>query len=410
MVKDEQFELREFSKWLIVVLLMVSGLAKVAIQYACSAFLPLITEELNLTGAQQGTFSSIQSLIQMLGVLFGALIAYKLGAKRTFALANLLYVVSAVIMAGGSYELLVLGRACFGVSTGIAVIFNTTIINNIFDNKKVAVFCLGVLGMTSYAGRYVGLAMAYPLLDLLGSYGKAFIALSLISVVVVVLWYVIYPSAEKYQGRSSVQASGIKTVLLNIKKAWSFPIIRRYCIYFFFSAMTAVVIGSYMPTYFVMERGMEKAAASALFSYNGILGIAGALLGGVVASRTKIKFVVIPSELISGCIILACLLLPKGAEGALLPLICLYGFLNAAQSTNNRGLAFKQPGITSEEVTAGTTLANFSLFFASWLTAQIFGIVYPIVGIKTAMFIWTAFVFIGAIVAMTIPEPKNSEV
>lgn len=154
----------------------------------------------------------------------------------------------------------------------------------------------------------------------------------------------------------------------------------------------------------------EAKVASGVSAYSGLAGLVGAIVGGAIASRSKVKYVIVPAELTSCVCMLAVCLLKNPSLGLLTVIVSVYGFCNAAQSSNNISLLYKQEGMSPKIMACGLSLVMFMFRLSSYLTAQIFGVVYPSIGMDKAMLIWSIPVFVGALLVCTIKEPKFNEV
>lgn len=408
--KSEEYGLK--TRWLIVIALFLTYLSKTSLLYVCNTFLPVIKEELQMTGAQQGLFASFNSLFQLAMAFLTATISTKLGSKKCFALGLSFNLFAAIAYSVGTFPMLLLGKAFYGICGGMTIVFTASTLKTVFgkNNQQTAVMCAGVIGCGAFLARFLTMATAYPLSEMLGGWRPVFWVFGALTLVAIVLWLIAYPSDEEYQGRNR-EVKGLGETLKNWATVLKNATVRKFVAYYFCSGLSGTVVNAFMVTYLVTVRGMEASVASGMSSYSGLFGIAGALLGSQVASRLGVKKIIIPAEVMSGVLVLTLSLMPTSmlTPAVFICLFGLHGFCNAAQSQNNMGLLIKQKSLTQAEVTTASSAVMGIFYLGQYLSSQIFGIVYPIVGMNIAFPIWGCFVFIGAVIVMTIKEPGKED-
>nr|WP_325194368.1 MFS transporter [uncultured Oscillibacter sp.] len=397
------------SRWIITAAIFMVAVGQCLMLYGVSAFLTTITEELSLSGAQVGMFTGLQNLVNMFYFIVGTAVAIKLGTKKCYALGSVLTFVSAILFFIGSYPSLLAARAVLGIGQGMTLSLVAAVFNQVFGaDKKGATLATGIYGAGAYFGRYVSLAITFPIMRIVGSWQRTFFVLGLVGLIGTVLWLVAYPSAEEYQGRNK-ESSALSETISAWKTAWKNSTVRKFAMYFLCSGFSGVVFNTFSVALIIYKFGFEASVASGAVAYSGLAGMAGSLLGGFVASRSRVKNVIIPAEFISGFCMISVCFLKDPSIGLLCAIVSLHGFCNGAQSCNNISLMYKQTDLSTQEIVGGISLIMTLFKFSCYLTTQIFGMVYPSIGMDKAMLIWAIPVLVGACIVCTIKEPKISE-
>lgn len=395
------------NRWLIVAVLLIIAVSYTVMQFACSAYLQDMILDSGMSGAQAGTFNGVQSLSCAFMMVFGAYMAYRLGAKKCYALGAMLTLIVGLCLNTANYPMMVLGRLILGLSNGMTGPVRGAIVSTAFGvDKRKATLAMSISGSGFFLGRYAGLALAYPVLEMVGSWQKACIVLGLLGAIGAILWWLVYPGAEEYQCRNN-DLPGIKALLEGWKTSWKIGAVRKHTLYIVCSGISGQVFNAFVVMLIATNMGLEAAEVSAAVSYSGLLGLAGSIIGGIIGSRFMIKSVIIPAELISGvCMLIVSYIQDSSLLAVSAALMCLHSFCQAAQSINHISLLFKQPALQGANITSASSLIYAFFYGVGYLSSQIFGIVYPMTGMRTAMFIWSIPVIIGGFVACTINEPK----
>src|SRR5262245_28258930 len=252
-------------------------------RYVGAATLPLILASLSLTDAAGG-------LLQSAFILTYALVCPAIGwlgdrGNRTHLAASGVFVWSAATIASGlapTYAMLLLARAVVGVGEASYAVVTPSLLSGCYPAERRA----RVLGIF-YAAIPVGTALGYGVGGLVGERAGWRAAFLVAGAPGLLLAFMLLRLGEPPRGNQDAGGAGAPTPLgltaslraLTARRSWLTNTIAQV-IYTF--AMGG--LATWMPTYFVRERGIPLGTAATTFGLLLVIaGFAGTLIGGRVS-------------------------------------------------------------------------------------------------------------------------------
>jgi len=379
-------------RWVILVIILVIMFARHFTWYSPGPLLTTIVKDLSINLSQAGNLITICGLMSAVFIFFGSFFIDRFGPKRALILALCIMTLgSFIVMFSSGYTTLFIGRLIAGIGIGLAAPLPGTFYAMWFPaNEKPLINVFHTIFM--YAAGAVPYMIVIPLFTSIGSWQTTLGIAAIMSAVVVIIFAIIgkdnkaalapqpQPQTEINTAAPAKQVSGLRQAAQR-KEVW------LLCIATFGLLWTYVSFNTYMPAYFQEVRGMSKAAASFMTGFAPLIGIAGALVIGVLMKATGHRKFLLAASYTLVCIgALGILTVPTGP--LLYLSIGLLGFANAACSpifmTLPMELKNTTPQLVGGAIAIGSGIAQAGTFIAT----NIFSSVATPLGLGTALMIY----------------------
>lgn len=273
-------------KWLIAILLFSGLLGLNVLWFVPSPLLVFIMEDLNINLSQAGLSMSIVCLFVALFSIIGGWMVYKIGVKRAFSVGLLFMAAGAIFtLAVDSFLDLFVSRVLTGIGFGLCLPVSGVIIMMWFTETE-RPYMNTVNSSLPYVATFITFSVTVPLYILLGNSWRMAIGIwgmfLLITALAWAFWGKENNCGEEEEEMSNADFNIYRQVLrdrevrlLSTAEAadmWSFQ---------FLSSM--------LPTYFVVEKGLDAARAASITAVFPVAGILGGMICGIWMSRIGLR-------------------------------------------------------------------------------------------------------------------------
>ncbi|KII75657.1 MFS transporter [Vibrio renipiscarius] len=156
---------------------------------AGSMMTPNIMAFYNIEGMAAATWmNNAITIAKIIGNLAAAWLLVKMGPKKAFAIASLLIAAGAAGVFAGSYSLYVVSRLVMGFGGAFAIVYFNPIVINYF-NAEERPMINGINAAAFNMGNLLALLFTGSLLSTLGNWQNVILAISAISLAVLVVWW-----------------------------------------------------------------------------------------------------------------------------------------------------------------------------------------------------------------------------
>lgn len=252
----------------------------------------LLMEDFMLSESTVGIIVSASSIAGLSLVFPSAIIARRLGNRRTGQLAICLSITGGLIgVFSPNLPVLLLGRLIEGCGLGMTGVVGSTTIPQYFKGKK-----LGLPMSIWSTWFFVGSALGSLLSGRVGHYFENWRASWLLGVIMAVIGFIVF-SLFVFENKDDTPAShsALPAPEFNTrgKKISNFALgvgnLRIWCISIFFGTLLVSFVGflSFGTEFYSTAFGMEKSAASALASLGYWFSVVGSVTAGIVSRIRK---------------------------------------------------------------------------------------------------------------------------
>jgi cyanate permease len=277
-------------KNLLSALLILGMTVGYLLQIAPAPLLSFIRDEYGLMG-NDALLNACMSIIYpfcIVAAAIGTWIEQRIGTSKLFILALALFALSgALLFVRGGFAALLAARAVYGVGFGLTIPFIGSAIMRWYSPKQREVMNT-FNGLFPWFGAFFAMLLLVPLYALLGDSWRLAIGIwCVLAVVIVVLWKIFIDgkNLREYSDDAAQDGNGAEKGIY--RGLWKRREIKLLCgifvgDFFFYSYISAVL------PIFLMEAGKvseEDAGVMAAFAFPAV-GVAGAVLGGLIASKS----------------------------------------------------------------------------------------------------------------------------
>ncbi|MDK2866224.1 MAG: hypothetical protein PWP51_64 [Clostridiales bacterium] len=252
-----------------------------------AAMLSTIMGDLNVSVSMGGIVVSIYLIMCGLCMFVGSIICNRIGFRETFILGAALITIGLVASASASgFSLYLMGRTLSGIGYGLAQSALFPIASIWFKGSKFATMQTVITACSC-----LGVAMAYIVFPMFGSWRTAtwtFTIITLIYTVVSFVWLQ-YPEGvgeHLKQMREDAKSGKVPKQKTEFGRVFQYKDFVLILIITSFSMISNTILLTYMVTYFTTEAGMSMTLATTVSSVLTLVQIIGAVAGGVLCNTT----------------------------------------------------------------------------------------------------------------------------
>lgn len=298
-------------RWIILVCLIMYPFLALIPMMAPAAVLTNIMADLNIGLSQSGLIMMISTVMCGICMFVGSYVESALGARKTLVVGIwLMCLGNLVVFFSPSFAVLMLGRILNGVGWGFCIACGNGMIYQWFEGKEQA-YVITIINLVNPAAGALGYAIAIPLTTALGGWKQMFLAFTVVSAIVAVIWTIfIKPRAEAVAAMQAMKEANAQTAA-SVKQ--TSPIaqvfkVKQYWVIMIFGILLTLATGavnSFLPTYLTTEVGVTPGMAATISSITQITGAVGTLISGALVAQTgrRKPFLQIGTLLFAVCIL-----------------------------------------------------------------------------------------------------------
>jgi MFS family permease len=275
------------SKWVIVVLLLVTPLVTMLPYLAMAVLMNDIMETLNIGLSLAGLSMTVMLAISGLCMFIGSNVQGKIGVKSTILIAMwLLFLGAAVCFIAPNFAVFFIGRIITGVGFGLFSISLMPYLSAWFKGNQ-RTFMVTISMIMSSVASIISLSVANPIAELAGTWQAVFGAYAVFIALIALLWTLFGKSNKELDAVKNPKAgTGTPKQKSALREAFGIKQFRNLmiCSLFVMSAFTALT--AFMPTYLQNERGFSLGFSVMAANVQNVTFIVGAILGGIIMART----------------------------------------------------------------------------------------------------------------------------
>lgn len=274
-------------RWYIAIMLFTGLMGLNILWFVPSPLLPIIMKELNINLSQGGLMMSIVCLLVAIFSIIGGILIDRIGVKKVFVVGLWFMAIGAIsTFMVENYTGLVFSRVVIGIGFGLCLPGTGVIIMMWFSEYE-RPYMNTINSILPYVATTITFSMTVPVYMMFGKSWRISIMVWGILLILVALAWTIWGKekdhedcqlADEYASDENLYLSVWKNRevrLLSIAEAcdmWSFQF-----------------LSSILPSYYVLEVGLDMSKASALTSIFPIAGIIAGLLCGVWMTRVGLR-------------------------------------------------------------------------------------------------------------------------
>ena len=281
-------------RWVIEVMVYLGSLALGMVWFSIGPMLLILTKELHITLTQAGLLSGIIALVLGIFALISGTISGRIGLKLTACLGITVMALGALISGIlPNYTLILTGRFLFAVGAGLFFPMLGAVIMQWFSGRElVIVNSINFSGMT--AGIAVGLLITTPLIEMLRWRPTLIFYGAICAVFAILYWPLLKERGATESNNDEVHHESQRPRLKEKNEMSLYDVLKMketWLLGFAFIAPVAasVALGTFLPAYYVKEKGMTMALASSWTSIIYFIGVPAAIIGGIWAAKAGLR-------------------------------------------------------------------------------------------------------------------------
>lgn len=364
-----------------IVILVICCAIMVASGFAQFKFPPILTTMLEYYQIEMGAFSIVMSVFQWVCII--AMIPVGLFLSRVSPkLGGVIGAVAIIVgnvagMFATTVALLVVGRIIEGLGYCILQVLTQSTVTTAFKDSPLKGSATGILNTGMLFGQMIHYNVSANILEAGGGLRGVYMYIIIVVAVLAILWAILISGkAQTAAGSGAPQLSKAekRKHTLAVYRSRDMWLVAIAC-----ALVRAAVanVGTFIPAYLEVARGMDKAAASGITSISVALGIGSLILYGVVSDVMKTKCKLMIFSCFSVVVVYMCLMnLPLNM---IIIAIILYGTLPRAFTT----LTFScYPEIFEDQsvIPVAHSLVHFCMNLVSAIGTIVFGYVIQYMG------------------------------
>ena len=373
-----------------IVILVICCAIMVASGFSQFKFPPVLTSMLEYYQIEMGAFSIVMSVFQWVCII--AMIPVGLFLSRVSPkLGGIIGAVAIIVgnvagMFATTVALLVVGRIIEGLGYCILQVLTQSIVTSTFKDSPLKGSATGILNTGMLFGQMIHYNVA-PYALKVGGLRSVYMYIIIVVAVLAVLWAILISGkAQAVSGAAKLSKAEKRARTLAVYRSRDMWLVAIAC-----ALIRAAVanVGTYIPAYLEVARGMSNAAASSITSIATALGIVSLIMYGVVSDALKTKRKLMIFSCFSVIVVYMCLMnLPVNL---IIVAIVLYGLLPRAFTT----LTFScYPEIFEDQsvIPVAHSLVHFCMNLVSAIGTIAFGYVIQYLGYNA---LWYLVIILG---------------
>ncbi|MFH1640257.1 MAG: MFS transporter [Chloroflexota bacterium] len=316
---------------------------------AAASLLPLIMSEFGISRGTASWFFSAPQILTMTLAVPAAILANRIGLKKTFALGIFFHSASIIAPLCFNFPTLLITRLIFGIGSAISMPLSAGILAQWFNHRELPL-ANAFTRVSATVGQTIALFITIPIAGLLSWRGTiaSYAAWNLLTAV---LWLTLGREKPRAAAGNPVefpihsrQATAAKMTTWQVLK-------QRRTLLLGLSLMGAfslyLSLSAWLPTYYYEVFNMPLAKASAVSAIFRATGIPGNILGGILAMRLgRRKPIIIVSGLMVGVMGLATFII--NSPPVIFTALAIYGFFGVFYMPSIHTIPMEMPGMTPE--------------------------------------------------------------
>lgn len=361
-----------------IVILVICCAIMVASGFSQFKFPPVLTTMLEYYQVEMGAFSIVMSVFQWVCII--AMLPVGLFLSRVSPkLGGVIGAVAIIVgnlagMFATSIALLVVGRIIEGLGYCILQVLTQSLVTTSFKDSPLKGSATGILNTGMLFGQMIHYNVAPYALEA-GGLRAVYMYIIIVVAVLAVLWAVLISGkSQAVSGAPKLSKAEKRMHTLAVFRSRDMWLVAIAC-----ALIRAAVanVGTYIPAYLEVVRGMSKATASGITSIATALGIVSLILYGVLSDAMKTKRKLMIFSCFSVLVVYMCLM--KLPVNLIIVAIVLYGLLPRAFTT----LTFScYPEIFEDQsvIPVAHSLVHFCMNLLSAIGTIVFGYVIQFLG------------------------------
>jgi ACS family glucarate transporter-like MFS transporter len=390
---------RFFSPWFYLSLIFFTYVLAGLNTYRLQPILPRIMETLKIDTAQAGLLVSSATFLNIFITLPVGLAVSKIGVRAAglwclfFLLAG-----SAVGSFFNGYSGIMIAQSVAGLGNVLIAVSGPVFINLLFADGRLPI-AMGIFTSSLTTAQFISF-IVLPRITGVDKIGPAWwISFGLV-IFALLCWIIFIPGVliahliKKQTAHHVTEETHDNSTGFYIKKSLKNISIWQLASGLFFFMLSAIGVLSYLPSYLVVERGMDLSGASLICGFNAAVGFFCAILAGFLADKLKTcKWIYLTAVIImAGLRILQ----PLVPAGFFLVLITVIQGIPAAGT----GMVFS--AVTSvishpKEKSIGVSIVTTGFLCGTAISPLLFGFLVRSLGYTTSFFMMVPVAFLGLI-------------
>lgn len=243
---------------------------------------PQIMQDFGLNMSYASMMTNVILWAKIAGTVSTAIITYKLGIKRSYALGCFLIGTSILIPMVDSFPLLLVIRFLNGFGGAICLVCLVPVVNQHFDSKT-APSVNSFNGTSNVIGAILALLLASKLSGLLGGWQNLLASYGFIVIVLLGLWLTFYKDKQAETNQAQSVQNDIQRKI-EIKTALTSRVTWGMVLQYVGAILMMTAAFTYFPTYYAKYANLP---ADSLSSYSPSVNQFGLLLGAFLSAKLK---------------------------------------------------------------------------------------------------------------------------
>lgn len=389
------------NSWLILIITILAAAAAAGTLFKVPPIMGDLMESLSLSASQGGWLFSVFAVVGIFVSIPMGIIITRFGLRKSGLIALLSVVVGSLIgVFSTSITPLLASRIIEGIGMTLLATVGPAVVSSSFGPEKRGV-AMGFFMTYMSIGQIAMFNLAPRIVVPYGWQGVWWFT-AIFAAVIALLWLIFIKGMD---GNEESDAAGTEInaaksapslgMVLKSKNIWLITIM----FVTFMISFEGVLV--FIPSYLVQDRGLAATTASSLASVLGLVGIIGAIAGGMISDKLGSRKWPIIICMLADAALFA--LVPSFATAMFIVLIILMGFFANALPT----VAFSAiTEVMSNPAAAGLSVAVLCAgqYLGLFLSSAIFGYIVDASGWATAFY---AMAVISAIGAIIMPAAKD---
>jgi cyanate permease len=293
-LEEKMEETKVGYRWVIEIMVYLGSLALGMVWYSIGPMLLTLTEELQITMTQAGLLTGAIALVLGIFALISGTVSGRIGLKLTACLGIAMMALGGIISGVlPNYPLILTGRILFAVGAGMFFPMIGAIIMQWFSGRELLIVnSINFSGMT--AGIAIGLLITTPLIEALGWQMTLMVYGALCALFAILYWPLLKERGPAVAIHDEVPDRSQEPPLEEEHEVKAYDVLKMketWLLAFSFLApnSAAVAMGTFLPAYYVKEKGMTMAVASSWTSIIFFIGVPAAIVGGIWAAKAGLR-------------------------------------------------------------------------------------------------------------------------
>lgn len=244
-----------------------------------SPVLPIVVEELAVSSSYAGLYVSSMTLSVTLASIPMSILSNRFGLSRFYLAGWIIMGIGSITLFVDQFEWLLLIRTIQGLGAAIILPTSASIIMQWAPEKEIPI--INTINLSAFtAAMGVGLILGAPVAEWLS--WKVFLSIEGgLAIIGSLLWLLLYRSNSQKTNEKSSDQDILKqiAVVFKDKTTWllSTAVVGPWAQF--------IALSTWLPTYYVMERGFDLSAAGFTTSIFSFAGLPATLFGGLLIAR-----------------------------------------------------------------------------------------------------------------------------